>query len=320
MRLFLSLLLFISCSFALDYSFEVENTNIVTKPQHDKGSDYNRLRIYGYLEDERYENFLGKIIIDNENNYDGIKKDNKNETTIYRGYVKYSDEVNLVIIGKQRVPFGVGKVWNPTDIFNPIDATAIETNEREGVESIRYEYAINEVSNLDITIAKDKQALRVKGYIDIADFAAILLKDQNKNQTIYGYEMQGELYESGIELRSEGGYFQNKDAKNYEEFIVGVEYGFENSLTLLGEYKYNSLNNQDYLATNISYTISPLLTFNTLLLKNIDDKSTLSLVKFDYSLSDEMELNFGTYLYSGDKNSEYGSLDNSYFVRLFIHF
>ena len=91
-------------------------------------------------------------------------------------------------------------------------------------------------------------------------------------------------------------------------------------MTLLGEYKYNSLNDQDYFALNLSYTISPLLSVNLLDIKNLDDESVLNFVKFDYSLSDEMELNFGTYLYSGDKNSEYGSLDNSYFVRLFIHF
>lgn len=320
MRLFLSLFLFLSLSFASDYSFEVENTNIVTKPQHDNGSDYNRVRVYGLLEDQRYENFLGKIIVDNENSYNGITQNNTNKTTIYRGYLQYSDAINLVVIGKQRIPFGVGRVWNPTDIFNPIDATAIESNERVGVESIRYEYALSETSNLDTTIAKDKQAMRIKGYIDVADFGLTLLKDQNKNQTIYGYEVQGELLNSGVELRSEGGYFHNKDSKNYEEFIVGAEYSFENSLTLLGEYKYNSLNDQDYFALNLSYTISPLLSVNLLDIKNLDDESVLNFVKFDYSLSDEMELDFGTYFYGGDKNSEYGSLDNSYFVRLFVHF
>lgn len=307
-------------SFAIDYDFEVENTNIVTKEQHSKSDDYNRLRIVGTLESEKYENYLGKIIIDNENRYDGKKDNNDNETNIYRGYLKYSNDLHLVVIGKQRVPFGVGKVWNPTDIFNPLDATLIETSQRKGIESIRYEYAISDLSNLDTTISKDKQSLRIKGYIDVADFGAILLKDQNKNQIIYGYEVQGELFDSGVELRSEGGHFNTKDSINYEEFILGAEYSFENSLTLLGEYKYNSIDDQDYFATNITYTISPLLTFNMLDIKNLDDNSMLNLVKFDYSLSDEMELNFGTYFYSGKNSSEYGDKDNSYFIRFFAHF
>jgi len=319
MRLLLSLFLFVSLAFSFDYSFEVENTNIYTKSHNNKGSNYNRLRVYSILEDEKYENFLAKIIIDNENRYDRIKDDNTNKTKIYRGYLKYSDELNLIVIGKQRIPFGVGKIWNPTDIFNPIDATAIESDERKGIESLRYEYALSEVSNIDTTIAKDKQAFRIKGYIDVADIGFIVLKDQKKDQMIYGYEIQGELFDSGIELRSEGGYFYNKNTKDYEELIFGGEYSFSD-LTILGEYKYNSINNIEHLAANFTYTVSPLLTANATSIKNLDDSSLLTFLKFDYSLSDEMELNIGSYFYSGKNNTRYGKLDNSYFLRFFIHF
>jgi len=319
MRLLLSLFLFVSSLLALDYSFEVENTNIYTKPHNNKGSNYNRLRVYGILEDEKYENFLAKIIIDNENRYDIAQDDNTNKTKIYRGYLKYTDELNLIVIGKQRIPFGVGKVWNPTDIFNPIDATAIESDERKGIESLRYEYALSEVSNIDTTIAKDKQAFRIKGYVDVADIGFIVLKDKNKDQMIYGYEIQGELFDTGVELRSEGGYFYNKNSKDSQELIFGGEYSFSD-LTILGEYKYNSLNNIEHLAANFTYTVSPLLTANATSIKNLDDDSLLTFLKFDYSLSDEMELNIGSYFYSGSNGSEYGDRDNSYFVRLFVYF
>jgi len=319
MRLFLSIFIFFTPLLALDVDFEVDNTNIYTKLHNNKGSNYNRLRVYGILEDEKYENFLAKIIIDNENRYDIAQDDNTNKTKIYRGYLKYSDDLNLIVIGKQRIPFGVGKIWNPTDIFNPIDATAIESDERKGIESLRYEYALSEVSNIDTTIAKDKQAFRIKGYVDIADIGFIVLKDKNKDQMIYGYEIQGELFDTGVELRSEGGYFYNKNSKDSQELIFGGEYSFSD-LTILGEYKYNSLNNIEHLAANFTYTVSPLLTANATSIKNLDDDSLLTFLKFDYSLSDEMELNIGSYFYSGSNGSEYGDRDNSYFVRLFVHF
>ncbi len=320
MRWFLKCLILPIFAFGLDYNFEVENTNIFTTKEGLKSNDYNRLRFYNTLESKDYENFLFTLIFDNYNNFDFDSNNNSNTTKIYRAYLSYMDEKNIITIGKQRIPFGVGRVWNPTDIFNPIDATAIETDEREGIESIRYEYAINNLSTTDLTISKDKYAFRIKGYLEFADLALLALKDTKENKEIFGYEAQGEFLDTGIELRSEGAYFKNKNSKDYEEFIFGAEYGFENSFNILTEYKYNSLDNQDYLALNLSYTISTLWNCNYLLINNIDDKSSVSITRFIYSLSDDSELDFGTYIYTGNKSSEYGRFDDALFVRYFIHF
>lgn len=320
MRYFLSLLFLSSFIFALDSNFELEETNIFTKTESIKPDDYNRLRLYSTFENQKFENYLFQIILDNYNNYNGEKSTNVNDTQIYRGYLKYSDEKQLLTIGKQRVPYGVGRVWNPTDIYNPIDATAIESDERKGVEALRYEYTINNLSNIDTTVSKDKYAIRIKGYLGFADFGLITIKDEKKDQTILGYEIQGELFNTGLELRSEGGYFNNKNRKDYKEFIIGAEYGFENSLNILSEYKYNSLQNQDYLALNLSYTLSTLVECSYLGIKNLDDRSTVSLARVSYSLSDESELEFGTYKYTGKIFSEYGSKNDTVFLRFFVHF
>lgn len=320
MKWFHSIVLFPILVFSLDTNFEIENTNIFSFVKNSKYNDYNKTRIYSTIKDSNYENFLGEIIIDNYNLYDRNITKNSNKTKIYRAYLKYSDEKQIVTLGKQRVPFGVGRVWNPIDIYNPLDATALDLNARKGVEAIRYEYALNELSNIDATISKDKYALRTKGYLNFADIALLALKDNKNHQDILGYEIQGEFLDTGIELRSEGGYFLDKENKDYEEFIIGAEYRFENSLNILGEYKYNSLNNLDYLATNLSYTISTLWNCSYLGIINLDDKSTISIGKLSYSLSDESELDFGTYLYTGNKTSEYGKLNNSLFTRFFIHF
>ncbi len=311
-------------AFANDFeaNFEVENTHIFSSYEDSKNIDYNRLRVYSTVQNSHYENFLLKMILDNYNTYthqNGYSH-NTNRTKIYRGYLNYTDEQHILTIGKQRIPYGVGRIWNPLDIYNPIDATAIESDEREGVESLRYEYALNSLSSIDATLSKNKYGLRTKGYLDIADVAMVVLKDNKENKTIIGYEIQGELQESGLELRSEGGHIITQNNKNYDEYIVGAEYGFENSLNILGEYKYNSLNHQDYFALNLSYTLTPLWRCNYLGIQNLDDESTLFVARFMYSLSDESELDFGTFVYAGEKTSEYGSLDNSLFVRFFIHF
>lgn len=320
MRWFLSLLVFTNLLLAVESEFEVENTNIAFIDENKNSTDYNRLRLYSTFTDIDYENYLFSLIVDNTNNYNDDTKKNENDTKIYRAYLKYSDDTQIITLGKQRIPFGVGRVWNPIDIYNPIDATSIETSERKGTDSLRYEYALSDVSNFDTTISEEKYAVRLKGNINESDLGIVVLKDDDKNRTILGYEYSGELFSSGIELRSEGGYFDNENSKNYSELILGAEYSFENSITLLGEYKYNSLASQDYFGLNLSYIISTLWSCSYLGIQNLDDKSSISLARVDYSLSDDMELNFGAYIYQGDAQSEYGALDDSLFVRYFIHF
>ena len=320
MRYLLSLCFLSVFLYSQELETAIEEVNILQKEESAGSSDYNRVRAEFTLNFETYENLFAKLIIDNENSYDITEDKNENETNIYRGYIKYIDQKNLISIGKQRIPFGVGRIWNPTDIFNPIDATSIEPDKRKGTESIRYEYAISTLSNMDATISEDKYALRLKGFLSFADMALMALKDKRNDTETLGYEYSGELFETGIELRSEGGYRIAKEGKDHFDLIAGAEYSFENSLTLLGEYRHNSLLNSDYLGTTISYELTPLLMGSFLAIRNFDDKSSFYGLTFDYSLADDITLDIGSLIYSGDELSEYGSLNNSCFVKLFIHF
>ena len=301
-------------------TIETDNTNILSKTNGGSLSNYNRFRIYGTFDHDSYSDILLKVIVDNENRYNISKTNNKNSTDIYRAYLKYADETSLIVIGKQRIPFGVGRIWNPTDIFNPIDAAAIETDQRIGTDSIRYEYALSELSNIDMTVSKDKYAFRIKGYLAYADTALIALKDNKNDTKTFGYEFAGELFETNIEFRSEGGYKLVKEGKDYYELIAGIDYSFENSLSLLGEYRYDDLLSQDQFASTISYELTTLSKINFLGIKNIDDKSTLLSVRFDYSVADDITFDTGVYLYRGNKFTRYGDMDNSFFAKLYIHF
>jgi hypothetical protein len=317
MRCSLSLIsILCSFSFAIEPNFEVENINILSKDKSNIVNDYNRLRVdISFIDSNKIDYIL---IVDNYSNYSSDLKDNN--TKIYRAYLEYSDEKQRVTVGKQRIPFGVGRVWNPIDIFNPIDATSIEIDEREGTDSFRYEYAIDTLSNLDATISENRYAFRVKEYIDSFDIALIALEDRELNRTIFGYEVEGELFNTAIEVRSEGGYFSSKESRDYRELILGAEYNFENSLGVLSEYRYNSLEKSSDLALQISYTISMLLKYNYLIITNLEDENSINLIKFNYSLSDDIDLDLGYYLYRGSENSEYKILDKNLYVKLFVYF
>ncbi|MEA3353620.1 MAG: hypothetical protein U9Q33_07385 [Campylobacterota bacterium] len=309
MRLFYSIIFICNIVYALDMEYTIENTNIITKTDKEL-IDYNRLRFNINIEDSRFENIIVKLIVDNYNFYNNNIKNNENNSDIYRGYFQYTDEKHLVSIGLQRIPFGVGHIYNPVDIFNPIDSTAIETQQREGVESFRYEYALNEDSNLDITYSKYKKALRVKGYLEVADTAIILLNDNKTNEEIIGYELEGELLDTGWELRSEGGYFHNKNNRDtIIKYLIGAQYGFENSLNITTEYYKDKNSAMDNFGIDISYTITPLLGVDFLNIINRKDNSYFNSLVFNYSISDESVLQYGFMNY--DSGGNYYSVFNN---------
>jgi hypothetical protein len=301
--------------------FSLENTNVPGYDDLYQLFDYNRLRAEVTLEHDKYPNIAATVIIDNETYYKDNSGSFTNTTTLYRAYFEYMGADHSWVIGKQRIPLGVGRFWNPIDVFNPIDIQAIEADERPGTETIRYEYALNRLSNLDVNVAEGKGALRLKGYLEFADVALVAEWDEDQNLDIIGWELEGELAGTGIELRSEGGSFHNRETgKRHSEFIIGAEYGFTNSLVLTGEYHYVGLVRNDEFGASASFQPTMLWTCFLLTVINFDDGSGFVSPVVEYSLSDEMTLSGGAFVYHGTENSIYGHNPDRLYVRWFIHF
>lgn len=306
---------------AFDYDLTLENTNIIIYGQENEFSDFNRLRLSGRVESEKFEGLSFSFMVDNRTDYSYQENQLDNELVLHRMILEYGTENYLLSGGRQRVPFGVGRIWNPIDIFNPIDSTSIETGEREGVDSLRFEYALSELSTFDMTLANDKGAARLKTYFNFIDVALVSVIDNEQDRIIVGWELEGELGNSNIDARSEGGVFYDQTTKEYHtELILGVEYGFSNSLTLLFEYLYNDEDNIDQLGATMSYQISSLLSFYLLAMIDFHDHSSLISPTLTYSLSDEMTLAGGFFLYSGTEGDYFDSGEDLAFVKWFVHF
>jgi hypothetical protein len=299
----------------------LENTNIAAYDKRQHTLDVNRLRADITLEHEQYSNLFARLMVDNTTRYFSSPDSLQNATSIYRGYVQYRGAKNFWSIGRQRIPLGVGRIWNPIDVFNPINSQAIEPEEREGIESIRYEYAFSQLVNLDATVAQQVGAVRLKGFLDFADVALVALLDERNDTDIIGWELEGELFETGIELRSEGGSFHDRTTGNrHTGFIIGAEYGFASSLTLLTEYSFSDVTGLDHFAIQTSYAPGMLARYNLLLVRNLDDQSGFIAPSIEYSLSDEMTLSGGAFFYYGKGFDEFSPVADRYYLRLFIHF
>jgi hypothetical protein len=163
---------------------------------------------------------------------------------LYRFYGGYVDAKHRISFGLQKVSMGVGRIWNPTDLFNPKNPLALEPDEVYGVFALSYTYALSDLSQITAVVAERedhsfKYAGRIKGYIEIVDVALDLVSADDVS--MIGYEIEGEWFQTGIAVRSEGGYFDDKLLKKeYFQGIVGADYTFENSFSLIAEWLYSS--------------------------------------------------------------------------------
>ena len=282
----------------------------------------NRLRFQGLAGLETIPEVSATLILDNNTlslcDPDTLSLENR--LSIYRAYLEYAGEKHFVVLGKQRVPFGVGRIWNPVDVFNPIDSFSVEPDERKGTSALRYEYAINQLSNFDLTVSRHKSAVRVKSYLAGADIALLAVVDTAGQLDIVGWELEGELFETGIELRSEGGLFHDRSSgERHFELVLGGEYGFAGSLNLLGEYLYNDETHAGLLGLSASYTVSLLLSMQFTAVVALSDHSAGFIPAVVYSLGDDMSISGSVIYYHGNSGEEFGDQESQYVLRWFIH-
>ena len=354
---------------AVDHDITIENTNFtlskVPYPSEDRVLyNYNRLRLTDKIKEG---NWFVNIIADIDNYYGedyidsfeyqflrGIKADTPFEIEtnpknygkgevfgrIHRFNIGYADEKHNVVFGLQKISMGVGRIWTPTDLFNPRNPLALEPDQIYGAYALSYTYALGELSEVMGVVAKRhdhsyKYAGRIKGNVGFADIALDLLSS-NDAQMI-AYEIEGNLFDTGIEYRSEGGYFNDKLLdKEFYQGILGLDYGFQNGLTVMTEWLYSSktytfdeilihqestLSNNRHLSSNY-VGASAYYDFNLLINGSIgiiyapEDQSSYIAPLLEYSISDDASIALGAMLYSGGNGSEFGSLGNSYYLRV----
>jgi len=358
-----------------DFDYKVENSNFTISQNNAYTYNYHRLRLeLNY----KHNNFFATLIGDGVNYYGEsfvnsnalnliatLSSDTPFETQsslrdydkgayyskLYRAYGGYDDMTNRIVAGLQNITMGVGRIWNPTNIFNPKNIYALEPDEVYGVLALSYTRYLSSTSHINFVLSQRaddsyKYALRYKAYIGFADFAINLVKsDQTK---MLGYELEGNLGESGIELRSEGAYIQSdihgflsSQEESFYQMILGADYGFENGITLVAEALYSSKTfdqselffNLDseiignmtpskfYGALSLSYTFGLTLSGSLTYIESFNDTNSHFLSPtLTYSISDYSSISVGGLIYSGEEGSEFGSVNNSYYLKYSLAF
>ena len=258
--------------------------------------------------------------------------------SLYRLYLTYSKrELNLTV-GRQRVAWGQDRIWNPTDLFNPVSPLRLEREQRTGVDAVNIEYSFGPLAGINMVYApgddrvKGSAGARVRTNIEGYDLSVIL--GEFREDRVMGLDFAGNIGDSGF--RGEGVFTGQKEGKDFSRVVLSWDYNFASSLYLLLEYLYNGGNlgrdasplsitkfsgeivtrNRNFLATGIGYDLTPLVRLDLYAIYDMDGGSSFLNPDIKYNLFSNLDWITGTQSFLGGKDSEYGPFHDLYYTSI----
>ncbi len=269
-----------------------------------------------------------------------FNKNNINVTHyIDRLYLRQGFGWGNLIIGRQRIAWGVGRVWSPTDLFNPINPANFGKIEKDGVDAASLTYYLGNFSDLNVVynprekLSESNAGFRLRTNFGGYDFA--LVGGYFDQRIIAGGDFAGSIFGAG--LRGEGIISMDKNNlnNNYLRLVFGMDNQFTSKLYALIEYqfngegsadknKYNLLGlyngsiinlSQNYVVLSGSFQLTPLLTLTAADNANLNDGSGYILFSGNYSLSDNGTLTLGIFQSYGNTFTEYWYYPKAYYLQ-----
>jgi hypothetical protein len=286
----------------------------------------------------------------------------RDKSVVYQNLDRLNLQINLrsgdLTIGRQAISFGSARIINPTDVFLPFDVKTLNQEYRIGVDAIRFQKPLSDLSELDVGVIlgqdgdEENSAVFAQALTNLSgmDISGTLIRYSRQN--LIGAGIQSSLGVFGFWL--EGARVWG-DA-DYARLSTGLDYAFNDSVFGAIEYhfseagasspeEYISLVNsiafqkggvfllgRNYLIPAVSWVASPLLTVSMQALINLDDSSAFLSMTGEYSVSENLYTDVGVYLFFGEEldfsltypgfaiGSEYGGSRNLAYMSLKYYF
>lgn len=246
-----------------------------------------------------------------------------------RAYVKAYLPYFSLTAGKQRIAWGSGYIWNPTDIFNPyVLSFEVKEDEESNVEAVRLEAPLGQSGLFDgyITtnspLPKAKKGLRAKTNIGLFDLSGSYVDPGDGGHQI-GFDAAGEVW--GFGVRGEAALITSHSSGRYIQAVLGWDYTLENGPGLNIEYFYSGQGQRnkeaydwaglyagrikmlavDYLFLGLNKIIDELTEIRLSYLTNLDDGSFIFYPALTRSLAQDIDLSLEAMIIGGQEGSEY---------------
>ncbi|MGD9379960.1 MAG: hypothetical protein PVI51_05280 [candidate division WOR-3 bacterium] len=305
----------------------VETRPYITWSDSTYFTGYNR----GWLEfKSEAENYGMQLALDLIVPYDTISLNYaRDNIDISRLALWLGREQARIVIGKQSLYWGVGRVFRPLDVFNRINY--FEPGfERPGSNALLGYLALGSLSNIrgilipHGDVKKTLAGMRAGTNILKNDIGITAMHQSSEKRTIIGGEIAGELV-LGYWIE---GAFSWEDTVNYSRITIGLDYTFPYMIYTLLEYYFDGSGQDDpanyeyakiisgerqtlaqqYIYTSIGLLYNPFLRPSISAIINLDDDGLIIIPSINYAIFENTELTLGMNYAIGSEQSEFRNL------------
>lgn len=259
-------------------------------------------------------------------------------------------------IGRQALGFGRIVIFSPLDVIAPFAPDALDTDVRPGVDAARAVHYFGLAGQIGATIVfgpeSDANSYLLTATGNRAEIDFLGIAGKLRDREMFGLGLAGSLGTLGVKVEFSHfrGIRTGEPAGDlHDQFGIGaieLWQRFDNGIVLLAEYLYNGagasepadypaaatsasfaeglsfLLARNYLLLGPSWEFHPLATLSGLVIRNLDDDSTLLRPQLQLSLADNLSLDLFYSANLGDKprfiapglalpQSEFGSSGDS---------
>jgi len=250
-----------------------------------------------------------------------------------RAYFKFFFPQADLTVGKQRIAWGAGYLWNPTDVFNPFTLSfAVEEEQESEPEAVRLEIPLGEASGIDTYVVsgqrwhETKKGVRIRTNLELYDLSASFV-DLGSGGFQLGFDTTGELF--GLGVRNETAMIAAAGENRYFQSVWGWNYTFENGWGIDMEYFFNgqgkkneddydwdALNDgeisqlgMDYFYFGANRLLDEITNLRFSLLLNADDLSFIFYPSYTRNILQHLDLSLEALISAGEKGTEYNPTD-----------
>ena len=247
-----------------------------------------------------------------------------------------------VTVGRQRIAWGTGFAWNPTDILNPFNPAAIELGEKAGVDAAYVNVPLGAFSRIEAVVTPGRRSgqssVAARAGANWREYDVSIMGGSFREDFVLGGDFAGYLGNAGF--RGEAAYTWKNEGRNFLRAILNTDYNFPGGYYVLVEVYFNGQGARDkdhydltallagetfnlakdYVAASVAKSITPLLAGALYSLVNLDDQSALVGPALTYSLAENLELAASTYFFVGPSDTEFGAQEHVVFASLRFYF
>ncbi len=341
---------FYSSQFTGRFMWENLSDKMALQVHYEVGSQFNsaRLPTSGFAIDRN-----DYRLTDIKRSLGGRRSKTLSVQNLDRFNIQFQFDRGDLTVGRQAVTFGSARIINPTDVFLPFDVRTLNTEYRVGIDAVRFQLPIGQLSELDIGYVlgenRDRSATFARMKTNVSGSDIELTAMTFNRQQLFGIGLQSTLGSFGTWF--ELAHVRGDDS--YNRMSLGIDYGFNEDWFAMLEFHYSGAGTDDtrnyarqagtsayqaggvfllgenYVAPSLSWQISALTSASAQMILNLDDHSSFFSLGFDHSLSDNVYVGGNVYIFSGDEaeatlpinpGSEYGNNPNQLILNLRYYF